>query len=1437
MGSSIERLALLITANADGLITTLREVGAASTATFSKVEGEAEVAGAGAGNKFGGALNSGVVTGLATVAATMAAFKGIAFAKDAVSTAVDFNVATAQVNATLKATGDVSGATAGGIDRMSSSIEGTQAIFAGTVKQGAALLLTFTDIRNQAGVGNNIFDRALQVSSAASNVLGKDLNTTIIQIGKALENPETSLTNLQRSGLALNQIDKQRIIALAKQGDLLGAQSALLDALEAKGLVAAGAAVAKANPIQQFQVASAELKKTLGEDLLPAATELLHLFQGVFGAIEHLPAPLRESVELVTVLGALVVPLLALRKAGGALGALSENAKGGGLVEGAAAVDSAGTSAATKITQSATTIDAAATSGAEKLAAVAPQLEAALSSGAAAVAGAGTTGATRVATGAVASTAPAVASEKELTAAITEQAGAADIAAGSNAAMAESLALFGPEVATISVAFDLVDKHALAASRSLGTIVESSGGIFVAGEASRTFAVEMGAAAEATDVFAVGLDGVAVSSRAFAVGAAQVATAVDSTAGELTFFNVQSTDAVTGVASLGTELELLEHSMLLTGTALKADTTQLALFGDKLLTIPGLAAAAAGSLAELDAAAGFASKGIFGAGAIGGSRGPSVLPATETGQIAATALANGGAAAAAPIGEAAAAVSGAGVTAGAAIGNGAAAVSSSADVVALALANGGKVAAETVSSAIESAATAGAVELTSAAEAMQLALARGGAIAAAAIEAAAGGLGSAGLLGTAGAGYAKGGLFAGVTAPEEAAVGGGLFGLGKGTKLLGEGSFLGKEVGSFGAFGGAAGGAIPSISGLGLGGFAAAGFAGYESFKKTYDLLGPAHKSFQDITNDAKGFAASLRELDHTSNLDRIAGFKEGAINQDKSDIKGANAGLTQILDTQGPLAASAAYEKFKDSIVAVGGDATEVAGAMDPFITKMSDAFAAEGAAQRNADAYANSLVTLKAKLDDIKSNLAIVGDLRSLGDSQTQLKADKADAAGTGDKAVAAVDSAKSAYQSYTDQLQTNINDIQKVKDASTSLEDAQGRLITSTHSLTAARAALALYDSPRGAQERSLQLDIIQRRVVTTPGESDQKQLDLLQFQDQQGQKKQQLQDAVVSAATSERDAYKGVADARNAITDAQLKVQKDALTTKSAFDKVGAAIQNVQKVHKTAADAVIADQVSIKGAVVTTFDALLAAAQNISPAILAQIGSLDKFTSKFLPGSALAVNVHQLFTEATKALAALTAGQVLVTIGGKKQTANLAPAQDLISGPSRPSSAGSGLPIKSPVLPPSVKDASGLSGIIPTQPIVKYSRKDGGPIPGNDPTGIPILAHPKEFVIQRSAVEKYGTAAMYALNAGSLPKFAAGGAVDSAMIPAASLPRYDSGGPVPLRLPTLTSAPTQRNSSVVQHINQHNTFSSQAPTTSDLDYANRELGWRLSRSGRG
>jgi hypothetical protein len=163
----------------------------------------------------------------------------------------------------------------------------------------------------------------LQLTGAIANVTGKDITSVATQIGRALDNPAAGLQALSRSGIPLSAELKAQVIELSKRGDVLGAQKALLDDLENRFL-AIGEAAAKADPLQQFNVALTEFKTKVGGDFLPAAGIVLSTMEEVFSIFEQVPAPIRGTTEALL---ALTVAGVALGRIGGAINALPQIAK------------------------------------------------------------------------------------------------------------------------------------------------------------------------------------------------------------------------------------------------------------------------------------------------------------------------------------------------------------------------------------------------------------------------------------------------------------------------------------------------------------------------------------------------------------------------------------------------------------------------------------------------------------------------------------------------------------------------------------------------------------------------------------------------------------------------------------------------------------------------------------------------------------------------------------------------------------------------------------------------------------------------------------------------------------------------------------------------------------------------------------------------------
>lgn len=92
--------------------------------------------------------------------------------------------------------------------------------------EAQARLLSFQNITE------DVFDRATQAALDLSTRMGTDLNSSILQIGKALQDPATGLTALTRSGTTFTDQQKEMVKALVESGRTLDAQRFILDELE-----------------------------------------------------------------------------------------------------------------------------------------------------------------------------------------------------------------------------------------------------------------------------------------------------------------------------------------------------------------------------------------------------------------------------------------------------------------------------------------------------------------------------------------------------------------------------------------------------------------------------------------------------------------------------------------------------------------------------------------------------------------------------------------------------------------------------------------------------------------------------------------------------------------------------------------------------------------------------------------------------------------------------------------------------------------------------------------------------------------------------------------------------------------------------------------------------------------------------------------------------
>lgn len=176
---------------------------------------------------------------------------------------------TVATNTVLDSTKGVSGQTAKGIRDMSEGFEDLNATMDDKVIQsGANLLLTFTQIREKA------FEPALEAALNMNEAMGggpEGLQSTIIQVGKALNDPVRGATALRRVGVQLTKEQEKQIKTLVDQNDLYGAQRIILDELAtefggrfaAAGKTAEGSQARLADRVEDVQ-------KALSGPLIPA---------------------------------------------------------------------------------------------------------------------------------------------------------------------------------------------------------------------------------------------------------------------------------------------------------------------------------------------------------------------------------------------------------------------------------------------------------------------------------------------------------------------------------------------------------------------------------------------------------------------------------------------------------------------------------------------------------------------------------------------------------------------------------------------------------------------------------------------------------------------------------------------------------------------------------------------------------------------------------------------------------------------------------------------------------------------------------------------------------------------------------------------------------------------------------------------------------------
>ena len=177
---------------------------------------------------FGNVLDKAAL-GAAAALAGLAAAGGVA-----VQSLARIETINAQTEAAIASTGGAANVSAEHVEALAGALETLTGTEGEAIQEGANLLLTFKNIKNEAGEGNDIFDQSVVALTDLSRAMGTDPQSAAIQLGKALNDPVAGIAALSRVGITFTEDQENMIRSLTESGNAMEAQKIILAELESQ---------------------------------------------------------------------------------------------------------------------------------------------------------------------------------------------------------------------------------------------------------------------------------------------------------------------------------------------------------------------------------------------------------------------------------------------------------------------------------------------------------------------------------------------------------------------------------------------------------------------------------------------------------------------------------------------------------------------------------------------------------------------------------------------------------------------------------------------------------------------------------------------------------------------------------------------------------------------------------------------------------------------------------------------------------------------------------------------------------------------------------------------------------------------------------------------------------------------------------------------------
>ncbi len=205
--------------------------------------------------------------------------------KKAVEAAIEQEAVERRLAAVVSATGGAAGFSAQQMFDMAGAMQQVTTVGDETIIKGMAVLATFKQIRGEG------FERATMAALDMAEVMQTDLKSSMVMIGKAMNDPIANLSAMTRAGVQFTGAQKDMIKELWNAGDAAGAQNIILKELE--GQMGGTAAAAK----DTFGGAIKSLSNTFG-DLLETVGFTITKNKEFIGIIKDLESSFSNMIQV-----------------------------------------------------------------------------------------------------------------------------------------------------------------------------------------------------------------------------------------------------------------------------------------------------------------------------------------------------------------------------------------------------------------------------------------------------------------------------------------------------------------------------------------------------------------------------------------------------------------------------------------------------------------------------------------------------------------------------------------------------------------------------------------------------------------------------------------------------------------------------------------------------------------------------------------------------------------------------------------------------------------------------------------------------------------------------------------------------------------------------------------------------------------------------------